>query len=157
MICINNLSDTLASFLTIIGFKLTGKRPNKLHPYGYARYEYISNFVIAIFMLLVGLVFVKESITKIIHPTSLNINYITISMLILAIIVKIIQMFVYKRFANKIKSNTLRTVSKDTRNDILTTSTILIAMIIMYFYKVNIDGYLGLIVSIFIVYTHNSN
>ena len=74
---VNNLSDTLTSMLTIIGFKLACKRPTHVHPYGYARYEYVSGFSIAIFMLIMGITFAKESILKIIHPESLLISDVT--------------------------------------------------------------------------------
>ena len=144
---INNIADTASSLLTIIGFKLSSKKPDKKHPYGYARYEYVSGFVIALLMLLMGVTFAKESITKILHPEELVINSITYIILIIAIIGKSIQMYVYLDFSKAINSNTLKTNAIDTRNDIISTTTILISMIIMGIYNINIDGFLGLIVS----------
>ena len=82
---VNNLSDTASSALTIIGFKLANKKPDKAHPYGYARYEYISGFVIAILMLIMGLTFAKESIVKVLKPEELVINKITYIILAIAI------------------------------------------------------------------------
>lgn len=148
---INNLTDTLSSILTIIGFKLSNRKPNQKHPYGYARYEYITGYTIAILILVVGVIFLKESIIKIFKPTNLIINKLTFIILIISIIIKITQMIVYLDFAKTIKSNTLKTSAIDTRNDIITTITILVSMIIMKIFKINLDGYLGLVVSIFII------
>lgn len=150
---INNIADTASSILTIVGFKLASKKPDKKHPYGYARYEYISGFVIALLMLLMGLTFAKESIVKIFNPEELTINAVTYIILTIAIIGKCIQMFVYIDFAKAINSNTLKTNAIDTRNDIISTTTILISMIIMGIFNINIDGYLGLLVSGLIIYS----
>ena len=150
---VNSLSDMVTSILTIVGFKLSSKKPNHKHPYGYARYEYVFGLFISIFMLAVGIIFIKESITKILKPESLEINTLTFVILIISIILKIIQMIVYFDFANSIKSKTLKANAVDTRNDILTTTSILISMIIMKIFNVNIDGYVGLLVSLFVVYS----
>ena len=150
---VNNLSDTLSSLLTIIGFKLANKKPTHEHPYGYARYEYVSGFAIAILMLIMGLTFAKESIVKIIHPEELIINNITFLVLFIAIVGKACQMFVYLDFAKTINSNTLKASAIDTRNDIISTTAILISMLIMEKLNINIDGYLGLAVSIFVIYS----
>lgn len=150
---INNIADTASSILTIIGFKLANKKPDKEHPYGYARYEYVSGFVIALLMFIMGLTFAKESIVKIFNPEELTINTVTYVILIIAIVAKLIQMFVYLDFAKAINSNTLKTNAIDTRNDIISTTTILISMIIMGIFKINIDGYLGLVVSGLIIYS----
>lgn len=148
---VNNLSDTATSALTIIGFKLASKRPTHVHPYGYARYEYVSGFSIAIFMLIMGLTFAKESIIKIIHPETLVINDITFIVLFIAIVGKAMQMIVYLDFAKAIQSNTLKANAVDTRNDIISTTAILISMFIMKRFNINIDGYLGLVVSSFVI------
>ncbi|MGN1301837.1 MAG: cation diffusion facilitator family transporter [Clostridia bacterium] len=150
---VNNLSDMLSSALTIVGFKLASRKPTHEHPYGYARYEYVSGFAIAILMLIMGLVFAKESIMKIIHPEELVINNITFLILFIAIVGKTLQMIVYLDFSKAIDSNTLKTTAIDTRNDILSTTAILISMLIMKKFNINIDGYLGLVVSLFVIYS----
>ena len=149
----NNIADTASSILTIIGFKLSSKKPDKDHPYGYARYEYVAGFVIAIMMLIMGLTFAKESVIKIFNPEELVINWITYLILVIAIIGKGIQMLVYLDFSKAINSNTLKANSVDTRNDIISTTAILISMIIMGIFEINIDGLLGLIVSGFVIYS----
>lgn len=150
---VNNLSDMASSLLTIIGFKLASKKPNHDHPYGYARYEYVSGFAIAILMFVMGLIFAKESITKIIYPGELIINNITFLILFIAILGKACQMFVYLDFAKTIDSNTLKANAVDTRNDIISTTAILISMLIMKKFNINLDGYLGLGVSLFVIYS----
>ncbi len=150
---VNNISDTASSALTIIGFNLANKKPNHDHPYGYARYEYVSGLVIAMLMLIMGLVFAKESIVKIIHPEELAINIATYIVLFIAILGKGLQMFVYLDFAKAIDSSALKTTAVDTRNDIISTTAILISMFIMTALKINIDGYLGLAVSAFVIYS----
>lgn len=150
---VNNLSDTASSALTIIGFKLANKKPDKAHPYGYARYEYISGFVIAILMLIMGLTFAKESIVKVLKPEELVINKITYIILAIAIVGKFLQMLVYLDFSKAIESNTLKANAIDTRNDIISTTAILISMIFMGIFHINIDGFLGLGVSCFVIYS----
>ena len=150
---VNNIADTASSVLTIVGFKLSNKKPDKEHPYGYARYEYVSGFVIALLMFIMGLTFAKESIIKIFNPEDLIINNITYIILVIAIFGKLIQMFVYLDFSKAINSNTLKTNAVDTRNDIISTTAILISMIIMGIFKINIDGILGLAVSGLIIFS----
>ena len=149
----NNIADMASSTLTIIGFKLSNKNPDKKHPYGYARYEYVAGLIIAILMLVMGLTFFKESLTKIFNPEELVINTATYIVLGIAIIGKIIQMLVYLDFSKAVESNTLKANAIDTRNDIISTTAIFISMIVMGVFKINIDGYLGIIVSGFVIFS----
>ena len=149
----NNIADTASSVLTIIGFKLANKKPDKEHPYGHARYEYVAGLIIAILMLIMGLTFAKESLLKVFNPEELVINITTYIILSVAVFGKILQMLVYLDFSKAIDSNTLKANAIDTRNDIISTTAILISMIIMGIFKINIDGYLGLAVSGFVVFS----
>lgn len=148
---LNNLTDMTSSFLTIIGFKLGNKKPTKTHPYGYARYEYISGFTISIFMIAMSILFVIKSINKIINPEKLIINNVTFIILFITLIAKIFQMILYKNMSVKLSSASLKATSIETRNDVITNLSILISMIIMKNYNINIDGYIGLIVSSILV------
>lgn len=150
---VNNLSDMISSILTVIGFKISNKKPDKHHPYGHARYEYLLGVIIAFLMLEFGLVFAYESINKIIHPEELNLSIIVYIILVVSILLKMVQMYVYKDYSKKINSKTLKALSVDTKNDILSTSVILIAMIVMGIFEINIDGFLGLVVSLFVIYS----
>lgn len=148
---VNNIADMATSILTIVGFKLAAKKPDHDHPYGYARYEYVCGFVIALFMLAMGCIFAKESIGKIFNPQELDINMVTYIILGLALVGKGILMLAYKKFAKAINSTTLEANVTDTRNDIISSGAILVSMIVMGIFKINLDGYLGLAVSIFVI------
>ena len=147
----NSLSDCATSVLTIVGFKMASKKPDHEHPYGHARYEYVAGFVIALFMLAMGVVFAKESVCKIIWPEELAINSVTYGILGVAVGVKVLQMVLYSNFARAIDSKTLQANAQDTRNDIISSSAVLLAMVVMGLFKLNVDGYLGLAVSIFVI------
>lgn len=149
---VNNITDTIASTLTVTGFKMAGKKPSEEHPYGYARYEYVANLFVSLFVLVMGAFFAKESVLKILNPEVITISTITYVVLIVAILVKMVQVYVYLDFSKAIKSATLKATATDSINDIITTSAILISMIIMSLFNVNIDGLIGLFVSLFIVY-----
>lgn len=149
----NNLSDSLSSAVTIIGFKLASKPADKEHPYGHARYEYLAGVTVSMLIFAMGIVSAKTSIEKILNPNMLNISYTTIAILIIAIILKLFQMIIYLDFAKFLNSNTIKATSDDSRNDAITTSAILIATIIMKRFNLNIDPYLGLLVSVYIIIT----
>jgi len=147
----NNLSDSSSCIVTIIGFKLASKPADKEHPYGHARYEYISGIIISFLILSMGVIFAKSSIEKIFIPEEINLSIATYVILIIAIFGKIIQMMVYLDFSNSIHSSTIKTAAMDSRNDIITTLSVLIGIVVMGIFNINIDGYMGLIVSIFII------
>lgn len=147
----NNLSDSGSSIITLLGFKLTNKPADKEHPYGHARYEYITGIVIDLLILCMGAIFAKTSIEKIFFPENISINIETYIILIIAILGKVIQMIVYLDFSKLINSTTLKSTAMDSRNDIITTSAVLFAVLIMGIFNINIDAYMGLIVSIFII------
>lgn len=147
----NNLSDSFSSIITIIGFKISSKPADQEHPYGHARYEYIAGIIVAFLVFLVGITFIKSSIQKIIFPEEINLGVITYITLIIAIIIKLLQMLVYIHFSKVISSKVIKANALDARNDIITTLTVLLAMIVMAIFNINIDGYIGLVISCFIV------
>ena len=147
----NNLSDSFSSIITILGFKLANKPADKEHPYGHARYEQITGILISFLILAMGVLFAKASIEKIFNPEEISLTLNTYIILIVAIIGKIIQMCVYNNFAKTINSKTIKANAIDSRNDIITTGAVLIAMIIMGVFSINLDAYMGLIVSIYII------
>lgn len=147
----NNLSDFGSCIVTIIGFKLASKPADKEHPYGHARYEYVTGIIVSLLMLVMGVIFAKTSIEKIFAPEEIKLGIETYTVLIVAILGKVLQMVVYLDFAKSIKSSTIKATAMDARNDILTTLTVLITMIVMGIFKINIDAYSGLLVSGFII------
>lgn len=150
---VNNITDMATSIITIVGFKLAGKKPDRQHPYGHARYEYVTSFIVSLFMTAMGLQFAIESIGKIFNPSEIDISLITYIILGSSIVVKFVQMLVYKHFGKTISSQALETTALDSRNDIISSTAILLAMVVMGVFKLNIDGYVGCIISGLIIYS----
>ncbi|MEG1923113.1 MAG: cation diffusion facilitator family transporter [Clostridia bacterium] len=148
---INNLSDAGSSVVTVCGFKMSARPADKEHPYGHARYEYITALIVAFIVLAIGILLGKSSIEKIISPEAIETTIFTYVVLGLAIVMKIWQMLLYIDFGKSINSTVLKACSEDSRNDVLTTTAVLLATIIMDLFDINIDGYVGLAVSMFIV------
>lgn len=150
---INNLTDAGSSILTLIGFKLASKPADRDHPYGHARFEYIFGLIISMITFAVGLIFAKSCLDKIFNPTPIDISILTYVILSIGIAVKLFQMLMYRDFAREIDSDTLKANEMDARLDLISSCTILVSMIIMNIFSINIDGYIGLLVSLFIIYS----
>lgn len=147
----NNISDAGSSVVTLVGFKLSSRPADKEHPFGHARYEYITALLMAVLVLVVGVLLLKTSIEKCITPQAVTVSAFTYAVLGVAIFLKIVQMLVYLNFAKSIDSGALKAAAADSRNDVLATSAVLVSTIIIGTTGVNIDGYMGIVVSLFIV------
>ncbi len=148
---VNNLSDALSSIITIIGIKLASKKPDKKHPYGHGRIEYISASVISAIVLYAGLAALKESVEKIIAPQLPNYSLHTIIVLAIAILVKIALGIYVKRVGTKVKSKALEASGDDARNDALLSASVLAGVLVMKFTGVSLEAYIGLLLSVFII------
>lgn len=148
---INNISDAGSSIITLIGFKLAGLPEDKNHPYGHARYEYITGLVVSFVIILLGFQLLKESVIKIIHPDPISFSALTAILLVIAILIKIWQMCFYIKVGKKINSTTILAVSKDSRNDIIATSAVLLGLIVGKVSGIQLDGVLGAMVAVFII------
>lgn len=148
---INNLSDASSSIISFVGFKMASKPADADHPYGHGRFEYISALIVACFVLAIGLEILKSSIDKIIHPTPVNASLVSIIILIVSILIKLYMMYFNTSIGKLIKSKTLIATAQDSRNDVISTAAVLISIIITKFFEINIDGYMGLLVAIFIL------
>jgi len=146
----NNLSDAGSNIATLFGFRLSNKQPDSDHPYGHGRYEYIMGLVIAFLIFLVSFTSFKESISKIFHPEVITFNYVTIIILIISIIVKLWMGYLNKTLGKRIDSPSLNAAGQDSINDCVSTFATLITIVFAYFSDFSIDGYIGLIVSIFV-------
>ena len=150
---INNLSDSGSSLITLAGFKISGKPADEKHPYGHARMEYISGMIVSFLILVLGFELIKSSVEKIINPQETRFNIISILVLAVSILIKLWQSMFYRRIGNIIESGTLLATSVDSRNDILSTSAVLVAAIIALLTGYNLDGYMGFIVAMFIFFS----
>ena len=146
----NNIADAGSSIVTLVGFRLSGKPADKDHPYGHARIEYISSLIISFLILLIGCSIFKESVTKIFKPEESLFNVATVIVLVASIIVKLWLSLFNKFLGKQINSKALEATAIDSRNDVITTTAVLIASTISHFTGFNLDGYMGLIVSVFI-------
>ena len=151
---INNLSDMGSSAIVIFGFKLSSKPADSEHPFGHQRYEQIMALIVAVIVMAIGILLSKSSIEKLIAPEPTSVSVITYVILGLAILVKLFQMWLYSDFSKSINSDILKASSIDSRNDVISTSAVLVAMILINIFGdigFSIDGLFGLIVSVFIM------
>ena len=147
----NNLSDASSSIINRIGFKLSEKSADSEHPYGHGRYEYLAGFMVAALIIVIGAELLRDSISKIIHPTEVIFGILPIIVLAVSILVKLWMMCFYLNIAKRIKSETLKTSAADSRNDVFSTTAVLAALIIAHFSGINLDGIMGAIVAVVIL------
>lgn len=148
----NNLSDAGSSFITLVGFWYAGKKPDLEHPFGHGRFEYVSGFVVSMAILLMGAELARTSIDKIIHPQQIDTSNLAMAILVISIAVKIYMAFYNKKIGKKIGSAAMEATSMDSLSDTVATTVVLIAMLVMRYTGVNIDGICGVLVAVFILY-----
>ncbi|MEG2353757.1 MAG: cation diffusion facilitator family transporter [Clostridium sp.] len=149
----NNLSDSASSLITILGFKLSSKPPDKEHPFGHGRIEYISALIVSFLVLLVGIQFIKSSFNRIINPEPISFNLIIFSLLTLSILIKIWMGKFNVFLGNKINSQALKAASKDAFADVITSSVVASSLLLSNWISFPIDGYIGICVALFIIYS----
>ncbi|MBE6781202.1 MAG: cation transporter [Ruminococcaceae bacterium] len=149
----NNLSDMGSSVVTMFGFKLANKPADPDHPYGHGRFEYISAFIVSGFILVMGFELLKSSVEKIITPTDLDFGTVSIVILALSVALKLWMFFFNRKLGKRIESSALIATAKDSLNDAITTFAILVSVIIMNITSLNIDAYVGVIMSLFILWS----
>ena len=150
---LNNISDAGSSVVTMLGFKMSQKKVDADHPWGHGRMEYISAFIVDILIILVGFELLQSSIEKIINPELPNVNYITIILLVVAILVKLWLFLFYNKIAKTISSTAIKGNAYDSISDSVSTFAVLISTLIAKFVGISIDGYVSLLVSAFILVT----
>ena len=148
---VNNLSDALSSIITIVGTKLAGKAPDKNHPYGYGRIEYITSLTVSAIVLYAGITAFIESVKKIIVPEEVEYSITTLIILIAGIIVKFALGLYVKKKGKDVKSDSLVAGGTDAFNDAILSISVLISAIIYMIFNINIEAYVGAILSIFII------
>ena len=148
---INNLSDVGSNLATLFGFRLSNKHPDSDHPYGHGRMEYVSGMIVSFLILLVAFEAIKEAISKIINPNNLIFTYVSLTVLLMSIAIKLFMAYFNAKASRAIDSETLRAASQDSLNDAVMTSATLLSMIIYRFSNLNIDAYVALAVSLFVL------
>ena len=149
----NNLSDAGSSVVTLLGFRLAGKKPDAGHPFGHGRLEYVSGLIVAGLILLMGAELAKSSVDKIFHPEAVTFSWLAAGILLASIGVKL-YMYLYNRaVGKKIKSAAMSATAADSLSDTAATSAVLLAMVIGKLTDVQLDGWVGLVVALFILWS----
>lgn len=147
----NNLSDAGSSFISLIGFVFSGKKPDLDHPFGHGRIEYLAGLGVSFLILLMGVELAKNSVQKILHPVSVQISMLSIAVLSASILVKLYMAYYNHAIGKKIRSATMAATATDSLSDAAATTVVLLAMLFLAVTGINIDGYCGILVAVFIL------
>lgn len=148
---LNNLSDVGSNLAAYFGFKLSSKHPDADHPYGHGRMEYVAGMIVSFLILLVGLGSIRDSIVKILNPDKIVFSYLSLFVLIVSVFIKLFMAYVNNKAGNRIDSQTLKAAGADSMNDAIMTLATISSLIIFHLSHVNIDAYIGLAVSLFVL------
>ena len=148
----NNLSDAGSSIITLLGFAIAGKKPDLDHPFGHGRAEYLAGLALSAVIVLMGFELAKSSFEKILHPEPINTGLLPALILVCSILVKFYMCLYNRSVGKKINSAAMQATAVDSLSDSVATTVVLLSMGIAYFFHVNIDGYAGLLVAVFIIY-----
>ena len=150
---LNNVTDAGSSVVTMIGFKMSQKKVDADHPWGHGRMEYITGFFVDILIILVGFELLQSSVEKILNPELPNISNVTLILLVVAILAKLWLFLFYKKIAKKINSAAIKGTAYDSISDSISTLAVLVSALVARFAGISIDGYVSLLVSLFILIT----
>jgi len=148
---LNNLSDALSSVVTIIGAKLGAKQPDKKHPLGYGRIEYLSSMIVAALVLYAGITSLVESVKKIIHPEAADYSTVAIVIISVAIVVKLILGLYVKRQGKKVNSGALTASGSDALFDAVLSASVLASAVVFLIWGVSLEAYVGVLIALFII------
>ena len=151
---VNNLSDVGSSAGMIFGAKAAAKPADREHPYGHARYEYLAGLAVSVMILVIGVELLKESFAKVLHPTEVAFSWLMVAVLIASVLVKLWMSRLNRQIGTAIDSETLLATAADARNDVITTSVVLVAAVLTQLTGfARLDGLMGIGVSLFILYS----
>ena len=149
----NNLSDASSSIVTLLGFRLAQMPPDEDHPYGHARFEYLSGLAVAVMIMLIGFELGKTSVQKILNPTAVTLSFVSVAVLLGSIAVKLWLSLFNGKLGRMIQSTTLEATAQDSRNDCISTAAVLAAAAAEMLLDWRIDGFVGLGVAAFILWS----
>ena len=149
---VNNLSDAGSSFMTLVGFKFAGMKPDKEHPFGHGRFEYLSGLAVSMAIILMGFELLKSSVSKVMNPTEVNMDALATGILVVSICVKIYMAVYNLNTAKKIDSAAMKATGMDSLSDTISTTVVLFSSVVSKVFHWNIDGYCGILVAILILY-----
>lgn len=149
----NNLSDAGSSVLTLIGFHLSGQKPDEKHPFGHGRMEYISGLFVSVAILIMAVELIQSSVHKLIHPEAIEGSPLILAILMVSVCVKVYMAYYNKKIGKKINSAAMAATAADSMSDTIATSAVLFSTVISMAAGVNLDGWCGLLVGVFILYS----
>ena len=148
----NNLSDAGSSFVTLVGFQLAGQKPDSEHPFGHGRMEYITALVVSFLVIEVGFTFFKDAIGRIREPQHMEFSMVSVLILLLSICVKLWMSFFNRKLGKRIDSKVMLATAADAIGDVITTSATVFSLLFFSFTGWNIDGFIGLCVSLVVMW-----
>lgn len=149
----NNLSDAGSSIITLVGFRMSSQKPDPGHPFGHGRIEYLSGLFVSIAILLMAVELIQSSFTKILHPENVECNILILAILVISILVKCYMAYYNRSIGRKINSAGMKATATDSMSDMLATTVVLLSTLFTYFTGIIIDGYCGVLVGVFILFT----
>lgn len=152
----NNLSDAGSSIITLIGFRLSGQAPDPEHPFGHGRMEYISGLLVSVAILVMGFELIRSSFGKLRDPEPIESSALVLGIMLASILVKVYMFYYNRSLSKKLDSAAMKATSVDSLSDTVATTLVLIATVISKYTGLILDGWFGILVGIFIVYTGGS-
>ena len=150
---VNNLTDASSSVILLVGVRLAAKPADREHPFGHERIEYITGLLISFIIILLGIQLLLSSVKKALDPDPVIFSPLTVAVLVAAIAVKIWQAVFYRKVGTAVSSSTIKATGTDSRNDVLATSSVLLSVLIGKLFDIQIDGWIGALVALFIIYS----
>ncbi len=148
---VNNLSDALSSVITIVGTKLAGKAPDKKHPMGYGRIEYLSALIVSAIVLYAGITAFVDSVKKIIHPEEVSYTIVSVVIIAAAVAVKLVLGAYVKKKGKEVNSGSLTASGEDASHDAILSASVLVSALIHMIFHINLEAWVGALISVFIV------
>ncbi len=149
----NNLSDAGSAIVTLVGFRLAGAPPDKDHPFGHGRMEYLSAMGVAVLIILAGFELATSAVDKMLHPTVARFSPVAIAILVVSIVIKLWMALFHRRIGKQIRSDALLAAGTDSRNDVICTLVVLVCAIAAKFTTLPLDGYVGMAVALFVIWS----
>ncbi len=149
----NNLSDAGSSLVTLVGFRLSEAPPDREHPFGHGRMEYLSAMAVAALIMVAGVELLKTAVEKIFHPAVLSFRWLPVIILVVSVLIKGGMAWFYRRVDRVVDSQTLRAAATDSRNDILCTAGVLVSTVVGSVADIALDGYVGVLVALFVMWS----
>ncbi|MDD6301268.1 MAG: cation diffusion facilitator family transporter [Ruminococcus sp.] len=147
---LNNLSDAASSVISLVSFRISAKPADRDHPFGHERFEYVASLIVSFIILIIGFELFTDSIDKIIHPAETEFSLLPVCVLVVSICFKLILYFFYRSVGRTVDSSVMMASSADSLSDVVSTGAVLVALFVSHLTGINLDGYIGAAVSIFI-------